>query len=261
MKTSSIVSILSIVSSCVLCQATNYCDPALCPSSGPHIACNGLSSPGPACGSGAVEIKLDSQRQALITNMHNRLRSRIAMGHQNYSMNEFYPPAARMATLVWDRELANIAAANARRCLYEHDRCRNTRIMRNVGQNIGIKMHRREDDVSDEILIQEFIHSWFAEYVNSNPSHIASYPTKWTGPTIRHFTQMVSDRSSRIGCAMMSYGKSPWSSKLLVCNYGLTNIMKQSVYLAGPTGSQCLLGHNPDFPALCRTLKVVINYP
>ncbi|KXJ76743.1 hypothetical protein RP20_CCG009059 [Aedes albopictus] len=103
------------------------------------------------------------------------------MGHQNYSMNEFYPPAARMATLVWDRELANIAAANARRCLYEHDRCRNTRIMKNVGQNIGIKMHRREDDVSDEILIQEFIHSWFAEYVNSNPSHIASYPTSWAG--------------------------------------------------------------------------------
>lgn len=94
------VSILSIVSSCVLCQTTNYCDPALCPSSGPHIACNGLSSPGPACGSGAFEIKLGSQRQALITNLHNRLRSRIAMGHQNYSMNEFYPPAARMATLV-----------------------------------------------------------------------------------------------------------------------------------------------------------------
>lgn len=82
---------------------------------------------------------------------------------------------------VWDRELAYIAAANARRCSYEHDRCRNTKTMRNVGQNIGIKMHRREEDISDEILIQEFIHSWYAEYANSNPSQIASYPMSWTG--------------------------------------------------------------------------------
>ncbi|EAT46094.1 AAEL002682-PA [Aedes aegypti] len=260
MKFLSIVSILSILISSAWCQTANYCDPSLCPSNGPHIACNGLNSPSPSCGTGAFEIKLDSQKQALITNLHNHLRNRVAMGHQNYTMNLFYPPAARMATLVWDRELAYIAATNARRCLYEHDRCRNTKTMRAVGQNVAIKVHNGEN-IPDEMLIREFIDSWFSEYANSNPSHIASYPSSWTGSTIRHFTQIVSDRSSRIGCAMMSYGKPPWARKLFVCNYGLTNIIKQPVYLAGTTGSQCRLGRNPEFPALCRTVKIVINYP
>ncbi|XP_062542523.1 uncharacterized protein LOC134210495 [Armigeres subalbatus] len=256
----STVCILPIVIASGWGQTTNYCDRALCPSGGPHIACNGLGSPSPACGAGSFEIKLDSSKQALIVNRHNQLRNRVAMGNQNYTDDSFYPPAARMATLVWDRELAYMAAANARRCVYEHDRCRNTMMMRTVGQSMAIKVIQ-EENVPDEMLIREFIDSWFSEYSNSNPSHISSYPLNWTGPTIRHFTQMMSDRSSRIGCAMMSFGKSPWINKLFVCNYGFTNTIKQPVYVTGPPGSQCLLGRNPDFPGLCRTVKIVVKYP
>lgn len=37
-----------------------------------------------------------------------------------------YEPAARMATLTYDNELAELAELNVRRCDFEHDRCANT---------------------------------------------------------------------------------------------------------------------------------------
>ncbi|XP_065078871.1 antigen 5 like allergen Cul n 1-like [Ochlerotatus camptorhynchus] len=258
--TTSTATIFSLASIGALGQTTNFCDPALCPSGGPHIACNGLSGPSASCGAGSFEVTMDSTKQALITNQHNHLRSRVALGNQNYVTNAFYPPAARMATLEWDNELAHIAATNARRCVFAHDRCRNTATMRAVGQNIAIKMFYGQD-ISDEVLIQGFIDSWFSEYADSNPSHIASYPANHQGPAIGHFTQIVSDRSSRIGCAMVSYIQAPWINKLFVCNYGLTNIISQPVYVAGPTGSQCQTGTSVHFSGLCSTSEVVSNNP
>jgi hypothetical protein len=43
---------------------------------------------------------------------------------------------------------------------------------------------------------------------------------------------MVTDRSTRIGCAMARYTQPDgWKSTLITCNYSFTNIMSQPIYL------------------------------
>lgn len=80
-------------------QQTNYCDPKLCPSGEPHIACNGLNKLSTTCGPGAQEVNL-APFQDLILDLHNQLRNRVALGLQNYTRYAFFPQAVRMPTLV-----------------------------------------------------------------------------------------------------------------------------------------------------------------
>uniref|UniRef100_T1E2W5 Venom allergen-1 n=1 Tax=Psorophora albipes TaxID=869069 RepID=T1E2W5_9DIPT len=240
-------------------QTTNYCDASLC-TKGTHIACNGLTTLSSSCGAGAAESVLDASAQAQILDEHNKLRNTVAMGQQNYTATEFYKQAARMATLQWDSELASIAAANARRCVYGHDACRNTATMKFVGQNIAIQQYYGMTK-TDSQLITEFVQAWFSEYQYANPGFIDSYPQGYTGPAIGHFTQVVSDRSSKVGCSLVSYEADGWTNKLFVCNYGLTNMVNQPVYVAGNTASQCTTGSNPSYSGLCSVNEVVANNP
>ncbi|XP_062553203.1 antigen 5 like allergen Cul n 1-like isoform X2 [Armigeres subalbatus] len=241
-------------------QSTNYCDRRLCPSGSPHIACNGLTTLSRTCGAGSFEIAMDSANRQLIVDLHNKLRSRVASGRQTNSAGQRFQQAARMATLQWDSELAHIAATNARRCIYGHDQCRNTATMRASGQNIAI-MSYYGMTVSNEKLLTDFTNSWFSEFKDTTPQQIARYPSNYRGPAIGHFTQIVSDRTSRIGCAMVSYNRQRFINKLLVCNYGLTNIVNQPVYVAGNSCSGCTTGCNSQYPGLCNTAENVRNNP
>lgn len=240
-------------------RSSYYCYGNLCPAGFPHIACKGLTHLSGFCGARAIEVIMDSSTRTLITDLHNELRNRVALGNQNHTKNSSYPPypqAARMTTMLWDDELAHIAAFNARRCVNAHDRCRNTFTMSTVGQNIASQRHC-DVDTSKEKLIQKWIEAWFAEYADSNPWHIARYPDQWQGPAINHFAQIVSDRSDRIGCAMVSRIQLPWMKKLFVCNYSVMPTAGQPVYTVGLTGSKCKTGHNANFTGLCNASERV----
>lgn len=242
-------------------QTTNYCDPALCKSKGPHIACNGLATLSADCGPTGLEKPLTAAQQALILDLHNRLRSKVAMGQQNYTSSAFYPSAARMATLRWDPELAAIAAANARRCKYGHDKCRNTQQYSSAGQNIA-NLAFQDADYADGDVIRNFINDWFAEYADANPTLMASYPKGYSGPAIGHFTQIVADRCTAVGCAMVLYVDGDgWTNQNLVCNYAITQITNQSVYVAGSACSQCATGCNPKYPGLCNPEEKIFPKP
>uniref|UniRef100_A0A1Q3FTQ4 Putative scp-like extracellular protein n=1 Tax=Culex tarsalis TaxID=7177 RepID=A0A1Q3FTQ4_CULTA len=228
-----------------------YCDPALCPIlTGPHIACNGLTTLSPSCGHDAQEIYLDPSLVAIILDEHNRRRSQVATGQQSYAPGAFYSQAARMATLQWDRELANIAAANARRCTFGHDTCRNTYSFPYAGQNIAISTNSR---VSNGDQIKRWIDSWYAEYRSANPGYLANFPGGPVLFSIGHFTQMVSDRTDRIGCSLVSYQ----SNKVFVCNYSFSNMLGQPIYVTGRACSMCRTGCNAAYPGLCNTNEVV----
>ncbi|EAT46091.1 AAEL002693-PA [Aedes aegypti] len=257
----SIISI-TITVLAIICegQATNYCDPSLCARGTPHIACNGLSTLSRTCGAGSFEVALNRADQQLIVDLHNKLRSKVAMGQQKNSAGQRFQQACRMATLQWDPELAHIAATNARRCVYGHDRCRNTASMKFAGQNIAIKYYYGMT-FTNEQLLTGFINSWFSEFKDATPQQIARYPANYRGPAIGHFTQIVSDRTSRIGCSMVSYNKNGFINKLFVCNYGVTNIINQPVYVAGNVCSGCITGCNRVFPGLCNTAERVSNNP
>ncbi|XP_062553121.1 antigen 5 like allergen Cul n 1-like isoform X2 [Armigeres subalbatus] len=240
--------VISLFFTSILSQSANYCDRSLCPFRVLHIGCHGLTDLASACGARAIEVFMDISKKALITDHHNRLRNRVALGNQNFTKTSSYPQAARMTTMVF--------TFNARRCVNGRDRCRNTESMKAVGQSIASQRHCM--DISDEEVILNWIDAWFREYTDSNLSHIESYPAKWDGPAIDHFAQIVSDRSSRIGCAMVSRIELLGMKKLFVCNYSVMNTAGQPVYAMGPTGSKCKMGINEDYAGLCNPLEIYV---
>ncbi|XP_055633839.1 uncharacterized protein LOC129774168 [Toxorhynchites rutilus septentrionalis] len=236
------VTILALVK---LSSQADYCNKALCKKD-KHVACNGLTSLSPSCGAKAEMVVLDDKLKTLIVDKHNQLRSKIASGKQAP-----YPQAARMATMQWNAELADIAVHNARSCNFAHDKCRNTNAFNAAGQNLAIKSYYGQT-FTDTELINGFIDAWYDEYSDANPSFVAKYPENYSGPMIGHFTQVVSASSTQVGCALVSYETAPWLNKYFVCNYARTNIIGLPVYEAGNSCSKCTEGCNPNYPGLCN---------
>ncbi len=69
--------------------------------------------------------------------------------------------------------------------------------------------------------------------------------------TIGHFTQIVTDRATQIGCAIAKFTSGVFKSNLMACNYALTNMIGEKVYESGPSSAECSTGKNPVFSALC----------
>ncbi|XP_019546200.3 antigen 5 like allergen Cul n 1 [Aedes albopictus] len=257
MKTIISVTLVAFVAVCAG-QTANYCDPALCPNGGPHIACKGLTALASTCGAGSFEVVMNKTNQDVILEAHNKLRSKVATGQEKNKLGAKFSAASRMGTLQWDAELASIAAANARRCVYGHDVCRNTATLKYVGQNIAIKKYYGMT-FTDTQLFNELVGNWYSEAENATVAVLALYPKGYTGPVIGHFTQVVSDRTTKVGCAMVSYVVSPFTTKLLVCNYGFTNMVGLPIYVAGDACSKCTTGCSRTYPGLCNAGEDIKN--
>ncbi|XP_053684093.1 antigen 5 like allergen Cul n 1-like [Sabethes cyaneus] len=247
--------IIVLVALLVESQATNYCDPDLCPQRGPHVGCHASRGFSPNCGNKYEAIEMTNGRKQQILHQHNKLRSNIAQGEYRG-----FPTASRMATLLWDDELAQLAAINARTCRFGHDRCRSTDKFQYAGQNIAWTAFMGYD-FTPESRMENFTLSWFNEYKDCPTSAVKSYPRNYRGPMIGHFTQIVSDRSTRIGCAMMKYILRQQTNFYFVCNYSMTNIVNQPVYKSGKTASACKTGANHDYKGLCNPNEEISSDP
>lgn len=74
-------------------------------------------------------------------------------------------------------------------------------------------------------------------------------------PQIGHFTQIVSDRTIKIGCGLVTYSTysgDVWTHDYFVCNYSFTNIIGQPAYVKGIAASQCTTGASFSYPGLCN---------
>lgn len=168
-----------------------------------------------------------------------------------------------MPTLAWDAELAKQAANNARSCDFKHDKCRNTAVYSFAGQNLAISYFYGMTKTI-ESLIMEGIAGWWNEFKDTTQAQLDKYPNGYTGPAIGHFTQMASDQTNRIGCAMQYWKKdNQWETYYLVCDYALTNMIGSAVYKKGPVGSGCTTGVNtsPGLGGLCKPTEVVKPVP
>uniref|UniRef100_A0A182KFN0 Venom allergen-1 n=1 Tax=Anopheles christyi TaxID=43041 RepID=A0A182KFN0_9DIPT len=226
-----------------------YCRSELCPRGGPHVGCKPPStSGGPTCRGkkNARKVLLTPALQGYIMDEHNLNRSNIALGRIRP-----YPSAVKMPTLTWDTELAALADANARSCNYGHDRCRATDKFPYAGQNIAITQFFGYR-FTEKDLIHKFVSSWWSEYLDALPEHVRKYPSSYSGKPIGHFTQIASDRSTKVGCSMWYWKDGQMDVYYFVCNYSFTNIMDRSVYQSGPAGSECKKGRNSKFPGLCN---------
>lgn len=105
-----------------------------------------------------------------ILHEHNKRRNFIAAG----KLPGYYP-AARMASLQWDDELAFLAELNVRTCVVEHEECKNTYRYRNVGQNlVGIDRPRHVPANISEV-IQRGMALWFGEHELINSNYITKF--------------------------------------------------------------------------------------
>lgn len=127
-----------------------------------------------------------------------------------------------------------------------------------------------------ETVIKDSLKMWFQEYsyasmrdINSFSSTSSSGKYKsfqviglaiwflFASRVIGHFTAMVTDRTTQIGCAISSFrtrsGSTTYNSYLMACNYASTNIIGCSVYKSGPTAQACTRGADKLFKGLCTT--------
>ena len=74
-----------------------------------------------------------------------------------------YPPAARMRTLTWDRELEYVATIHSRQCNMTHDKCRHTLRFKRSGQNLGISSVLKTGNLTVEEFVVSILKSMYDE--------------------------------------------------------------------------------------------------
>ena len=103
-------------------------------------------------------------------------------------------------------------------------------------------------------MITGTINAWYNEQQFAAQSDINMLTRMRNGnDAIGHFTVMVSERNTQVGCALSNYVTNGRSTTLMACNYATTNIMGHPVYRTGAIGSGCTLGRDTRFTGLCRT--------
>lgn len=112
---------------------------------------------------------MTAAHKKIILNLHNQYRNKIASGRL-----PGYAPAARMPVLRWNEDLAYVAGVHSRSCTIENDICRNTRVFKNSGQNIGY-ITDEEPEHNTTAVIKRVIDEWFAEHQNGNQDDIKDF--------------------------------------------------------------------------------------
>ncbi|BFG01502.1 antigen 5 like allergen Cul n 1 [Drosophila madeirensis] len=227
-------------------QATDYCSWDIC-NGGSHIACGHSNWWSSNCPSNVQEIIMDDYHKWVLVQSHNEKRNYIAGGNDRN-----HNAACRMATMQWDNELAYLALLNVAQCDMNHDGCHNTDNFKYSGQNLAW-MAFSGDLPNSATVLANSVQMWYDEVTNSNSGIIEyGYPSGYTGPAIGHFTVMVAERNTRVGCAAATYTRDGWNQVLVACNYATTNMIGRQIYSSCARGGQlCGSGTNRDFPNLC----------
>lgn len=130
-----------------------------------------------------------------------------------------------------------------------HDVCRSTSKFKYAGQNLGITGNSVKFDSLDDAF-KTVIGNWFDEVKDANQS-VVDNCCSLNGKTTGHFTQLVTDEATQIGCSVSQYTENGFKFNLIACNYSRTNIQGTKVYTNGESASSCVTGRNPQFIALC----------
>ncbi|KAH8293372.1 hypothetical protein KR044_011138 [Drosophila immigrans] len=247
------LTLLSISLTLALANAAtpDYCATTLCGTE-THIACNNDGAWGSSCPSDRALLSLSQADKNVLLARHNTHRNFIAGGGDSK-----LSAACRMATMQWDDELAYLASLNVRSCKMSHDACRNTDAFQWAGQNLAWIGYF--DPLNTTASLLKGVDMWYSEVKDTKQSHIDAYPSDYNGPAIGHFTVMVADRNTHVGCAVSTYSVQGQSYKafLLACNYAATNVIGVKMYNSCSTpASKCTTGVNPSYKFLCSTSEV-----
>lgn len=234
------------LSSQVFAQTKDYCAASLCQNQGTHIACKNKGAFGSSCPSDKKLIDLTNFK-SVVVDAHNNYRNQIATGKI-----PGYKPAVKMATMVWDDELAKIAALNVKTCKFEHDKCRNTDRYKTAGQNLAsISQSKSSNDI--KAVLNKSVQMWFEEYKKANMDYVNNFKVDSNFMNIGHFTEIIVDRNVRVGCGVVSFTSGSWKKFNVACNYAASHMPGKPLYTAGAAASKCTKGKNSKYPGLCNT--------
>ncbi|XP_067634348.1 venom allergen-1-like [Eurosta solidaginis] len=226
----------------------NWCDPALCPNGKWHIACNNNGRFRKNCPADAMLYDLRRYHEHIL-HEHNKRRNFVALG----KLPGYYP-AARMATMVWDEELAYLASLNLKVCYVEHDDCNNSYRFPSVGQNLSGVDRQSDLEANVEDIMAMSMGLWFGEYSLINSNYISSFRVAWNFEKYGHFAEMMIDRNTHVGCAMSRYTHPTYPFLYIyntACNYASKYALDTPIYRVGKPASECITGPNPHYPGLC----------
>lgn len=163
---------------------------------------------------------------------------------------------------VWNAELASQAVLNVNQCIMNHDPCRSTELFHYAGQNLAMRGSKGSPVDPLATAVPKMIKSWYDEVKDALASDIDNYQS--TTRTIGHFTQVVTDRATHVGCGAAYFvDASGWDTILLACNYAITNMIGSPVYAKVTStdpevASKCTTGVNPSYSALCSVNEVFV---
>ncbi|KAK7506406.1 hypothetical protein BaRGS_00002518 [Batillaria attramentaria] len=154
-----------------------------------------------------TEVVLDQATKDALLQQHNDLRGRvspIAGNMPKLVSNDIQ--AAQL--LVWDDELALVAAKWARRCVVKHDNGNARRVPSLPGIHVG------QNAAFGYRSFTSAVQAWFNEYKNFK------YGTGSKGGVVGHYTQMAAARTHRIGCGQADCPGYKYR-RYYICNYAV----------------------------------------
>lgn len=147
-----------------------------------------------------------------------------------------------------------------KQCKMRHDACHATSEYLYAGQNLGFRAASNRFEPIDSV-IEKVVKGWYDEVKNAVQDDIDKCCRSKSGKGIGHFTMLVTDRATQVGCAIATYTNGKWKTSLMACNYSFTNLKGAKVYTSGKAASECTTGANKDYPALCSVDELIEPKP
>jgi len=231
------IRVLAILCLVINTKVLGQDDSQYCNISPSHTLCQ-YKGIGAACGPpgrGVISNGISDADKDIIVDIHNQLRSRVALGLEQQGRPGPQKSAANMMQLTWDDELASIAQRWADQCSFGHDSERTVSRFA-VGQNVHESALFNDKPFDYNAAIQ----SWYNE-VRKVDKDLANFYRFDSGTG--HYTQIVWGETSKIGCGATTYRKDSFFRKALVCNYGKAgNFIRTPMYKVGNPCSKCPSG-------------------
>mmetsp|Transcript_50415 Transcript_50415/g.132787 ORF Transcript_50415/g.132787 Transcript_50415/m.132787 type:complete len:359 (+) Transcript_50415:49-1125(+) len=190
----------------------------------------------------------------------SEFREQILQWHNDFRARE---ASSDMAALTYDLAIERKAQAWAELCMFEHSNkiansvasCRRGKCGQGLGENLWMGDGFIESDLST---IRHALNTWYGEkqFWSLNDGRFdlsnCAAPAEKAAEICGHYTQIVSSRSLRMGCAVASCRGKEWST-YLVCQYDPPgNVVGEQLFALGATCSACPMGHGSCTGGLCR---------
>ncbi|KAL5293131.1 Ag5r.2 family protein [Megaselia abdita] len=180
---------------------------------------------------------------SMILNKHNELRDSVACGDRNYTTmsGQTLPVPSTMNEVIWSDELAGNVRILMKNCIYGHSKCHSTSNFPCSGQNLG----RGSAMIDNRDFALKIIQLWFDEYLFvPDIKDLQSFSGKsfMKSESIGHFTALIQEDQTHIGCTMVKCRSSSETTILFGCNYAQTNMVGGTTYSYskdGKPGEKC----------------------